>query len=117
MIVRAKFVDPTGDWDPLCIDLLVADGQIVAGGPFCGWWGAIKSTDLMPFVAKPKADGSYVIDFGSDEDTDQTQRLHALRLPDDRVRPGCKLSFDFHEELVPLVAEAVVDLVTGQSVD
>lgn len=117
-IVRVKFEDPRDEWDILFIDLVIDEAnRIVIGGPLCGWWGSIKSTDLMPFVAKPKADGSYVIDFGSDDETDQTERLHALTLPGDRIRPGCSLSFIYDGDVVSLKASKVTDMIDGRSVD
>ena len=45
-----------------------------AGVPFCGWWGRLKSNDVLPFILLKNGR----VDFGSDDETDQDTRFGHL---------------------------------------
>jgi len=116
--IRAHFRDPKDEWDHLYVDMILNDdGSLWRGLPLCGWWGALKSTDIMPFVIKLGVDDEYLIDFGSDDETDQTTRLQKIELPSDRVRVGSKLRFKYDDESVLLQAAQLVDMFSGELLD
>ena len=96
--------------------LLDEQGQTKPGTPYCGWWGNIKSTDLLPFVVK-QIDEAYFLDFGSDEDTDQEERYHLFNLFYGPVAVGKKFKLSYFGNWYSFTVKTVADMLNAKPIE
>ena len=107
--LRTHLTTDEHDNADMTLDLLVDDGDIVVDRvPFCGWWGRLNSTELLPIVVRP--DGR--VDFGSDDETDQGERYGFMRLRGRRLQVGEPFSLEWEDEYLLLV-KSCRDLTEG----
>lgn len=108
--LRTHFVTDEYENSNLTLDLLVGpDNRPVDRVPFCGWWGRIKSTDVLPVIVYP--DGK--VDFGSDEETDQTTRYGRIALMGKPIERGTSVFFECDGLEYALRVESCRDLTEG----
>lgn len=92
----------------MTIDLVVDSKNVARGGmPFCGWWGRLKSSEVWPFVLL--ADGR--VDFGSDEDTDPSDRFGHLNLHGRSLETGAYVTYKDEEQEILFRVGPGVDLL------
>ena len=112
--LRIKLQDKAKEYDDMHLGVLVdEDGCLVENVPFCEWWGAFKSTDLMPFVYRQKPDKNWYIDFGSDPEDDQDERYHLFSLAVVPIERGRSCVFRWDDQGIDMYITAVSDLVAG----
>jgi hypothetical protein len=96
-------------WDMTLTLILRSDGMLKEGMAFCGWWGLLGSSDLLPLIVLD--DGR--VDFGSDETTDQSDRCGIIKLHDRRIAEGEKISYTDSEVGERIFAIVEIDDLVG----
>ncbi len=91
----------------LTLDVVVDEERKAKKGvPFCGWWGKIGSTEILPLIVL--ADGR--VDFGSDEETDQAERYGHIDLREHPIELCQKIKLNAWAEETLFQITRVTDL-------
>lgn len=103
-LVSATIAYPLGDF----VFQLVVDekGNVKQRFPMLGWWGRLKSNDLLPFILRLNGR----MDFGSDPDeTDESDRYYETDIFKRQIEVGrrvdIKIDGDIHRLTVSKVDE------------
>jgi hypothetical protein len=76
-MVRVELAVQTGVHQKLTLDLILeSDKRPREGVPFCGWFGKLESTLMLPVIVRRNGQ----IDFGSDDKTNQEERYGNILL-------------------------------------
>ena len=109
--VRARLEDASKPNSEMFIDLIVdQDSHIKSGKPYCGWWGKLVSTEMVPFVCRQQ-NGDYYLDFGSATEDDQDERLYEFHIDHIPIRVGSTISVESYDDRYELTVTDLFDLI------